>query len=155
MTLHTAMGLYKLTDSELIWELQLDTRCLIGWNAGTIVLAFRGAASMTNALADLQVGILGILLFVLCYVALLLSFNHLERFNLHPTWPRHLWGGTRHKVYSSAGVEGGPPAFEGSYMVLQSALGACRFHEELAGWQLQPEGHSSCHGSCTHLPGWP
>ncbi len=62
MTLHTAMGLYKLTDSELIWELQLDTRCLIGWNAGTIVLAFRGTASMTNALADLQVGIVCALL---------------------------------------------------------------------------------------------
>ncbi|KAL0026556.1 hypothetical protein WJX77_006522 [Trebouxia sp. C0004] len=54
LTLHTAMGLYKLTDSELFWELQLDTRCLMGWNASTIVLAFRGTASMANALADLQ-----------------------------------------------------------------------------------------------------
>lgn len=79
LTLHTAMNLYKLTDSELFWELQLDTRCLMGWNAGVIVLAFRGTASVTNALADLQVGILAVLLlFVFCHVVLLLSFNHPE-----------------------------------------------------------------------------
>ncbi|KAA6426189.1 MAG: hypothetical protein FRX49_04041 [Trebouxia sp. A1-2] len=54
LNLHTAMGLYNLTDSELFWEVQLDTRCLIGWNEHTIVVAFRGTASLTNALSDVQ-----------------------------------------------------------------------------------------------------
>ena len=49
------MFMYGLTDSELFSELKRDTRCLIGWNNNTIVLAFRGTASMTNALSDLQV----------------------------------------------------------------------------------------------------
>ena len=43
------------TDSELFTELKRDTRCLMGWNNNTIVLAFRGTASVTNALSDLQV----------------------------------------------------------------------------------------------------
>ena len=55
LSLHVAMGLYNLTDSELFWELQLDTRCLMGWSKSKIVVAFRGTASMTNALSDLQV----------------------------------------------------------------------------------------------------
>ena len=55
LNLQTAMGLYNLTDSELFWEIQLDTRCLIGWNEHTIVIAFRGTASMKNALSDVQV----------------------------------------------------------------------------------------------------
>lgn len=49
------MYLYDLTGSELFCELKRDTRCLMGWNDNTIVLAFRGTASMTNALSDLQV----------------------------------------------------------------------------------------------------
>ena len=53
--LHTALSLYSLTDSDLFWELQRDTRCLLGWNNSTIVVAFRGTASMTNALSDIQV----------------------------------------------------------------------------------------------------
>ncbi|DBA97089.1 hypothetical protein WJX77_003952 [Trebouxia sp. C0004] len=54
LNLRTALGLYNLTDSELFWELQLDTRCLMGWSDSTIVVAFRGTASMKNALSDLQ-----------------------------------------------------------------------------------------------------
>ena len=49
------MDMYGLTDSELFCELKRDTRCLMGWSNSTIVLAFRGTASMTNALSDLQV----------------------------------------------------------------------------------------------------
>ena len=56
LTLPIALGLYGLRDSELLWELQLDTRCLMGWNDSKIVLAFRGTASFTNAWSDLQVG---------------------------------------------------------------------------------------------------
>ena len=55
LDLHTALGLYGLTDSELFWELQRDTRCLLGWNNSKIVVAFRGTASVTNALSDIQV----------------------------------------------------------------------------------------------------
>ena len=55
LDMQTAKGLYGLTDSKLFWELQSDTRCLMGWNSSTIVLAFRGTASVTNALSDLQV----------------------------------------------------------------------------------------------------
>lgn len=49
------MSMYGLTHSELISELKRDTRCLMGWNKNTVVLAFRGTASVTNALSDLQV----------------------------------------------------------------------------------------------------
>ena len=58
LNLRTALGLYNLTDSELFWEVQLDTRCLVGWSDSTIVVAFRGTASMKNALSDLQVSVI-------------------------------------------------------------------------------------------------
>ncbi len=57
MTLPAAMQLYNLFHSELVWELKLDTRCLMGWSQNVIVLSFRGTASMTNAWSDLQVSI--------------------------------------------------------------------------------------------------
>lgn len=53
--MQTAMSMYGLTDNELFSELKRDTRCLVGWSNKTIVLAFRGTASMTNALSDIQV----------------------------------------------------------------------------------------------------
>ena len=55
LDLQTAMSMYGLTDNELFSELKRDTRCLVGWSNKTIVLAFRGTASMTNALSDIQV----------------------------------------------------------------------------------------------------
>ena len=55
LRLQMAMDMCGLTDSELFCELKRDTRCLMGWSDSTIVLAFRGTASMTNALSDLQV----------------------------------------------------------------------------------------------------
>lgn len=55
LQLQRAMEMYGLTGSELFCEVRRDTRCLMGWNDSTIVLAFRGTASMTNALSDLQV----------------------------------------------------------------------------------------------------
>ena len=48
------MGLYGLEHSEVFWEKALDTKLLLAWNARTIVVAFRGTASVANALADLQ-----------------------------------------------------------------------------------------------------
>ena len=55
--LETAMGLFDLSDFELVWERAMDTKCLMAWNSKThvAVLAFRGTASMANVLADLQV----------------------------------------------------------------------------------------------------
>ena len=55
LQLQRAMDMYDLTGSELFCEVRRDTRCLMGWSDSTIVLAFRGTASMTNALSDLQV----------------------------------------------------------------------------------------------------
>ena len=55
LSLDVALASYHLTESELIWELKLDTRCLMGWNNNAVVVAFRGTASMTNAWPDLQV----------------------------------------------------------------------------------------------------
>ena len=49
------MALYGLTESESFWEVKQDTRCLISWGHRHVVVAFRGTASMRNALADLQV----------------------------------------------------------------------------------------------------
>ena len=49
------MALYGLEHSELFWEKALDTKLLLAWNKDTIVIVFRGTASMANALADLQV----------------------------------------------------------------------------------------------------
>lgn len=55
LSLDTALGLYKMTQSQSFWETKQDTRCLVGWGNNTVVVAFRGTASMKNALADLQV----------------------------------------------------------------------------------------------------
>jgi hypothetical protein len=54
--LETAMGLYDLTDFELMWERAMDTKCLLAWNPKTHtgVICFRGTASLANVLADLQ-----------------------------------------------------------------------------------------------------
>ncbi|DBB01839.1 TPA: hypothetical protein ACH3X1_000447 [Trebouxia sp. C0004] len=55
LDLPTALSLYGLMHSELFWELQTDTRCLMGWSQDKIVVSFRGTASMKNAVADMQV----------------------------------------------------------------------------------------------------
>lgn len=60
LTLKIAMGLYGLTESESFWELKQDTRCLVSWGHRHVVVAFRGTASMKNALADLQVSLLAL-----------------------------------------------------------------------------------------------
>ena len=55
LTVETAMSLYGLTESESFWEVKQDTRCLVSWGGSHVVVAFRGTASVKNALADLQV----------------------------------------------------------------------------------------------------
>ena len=49
------MSLYGLRKFELLWERKLDSKALIAWNDDTVVLAFRGTASLANLWADLQV----------------------------------------------------------------------------------------------------
>ena len=48
------MKLYNLTAFELLWERERDTKALLAWNDDTVVLAFRGTASLRNVLSDLQ-----------------------------------------------------------------------------------------------------
>lgn len=50
------MGLYGLEHSELFWDKARDTKLLMGWSDNRIVLAFRGTASLSNVLSDVQVG---------------------------------------------------------------------------------------------------
>ena len=54
LSLPIAMSLYDLKHSELFWELELDTRCLVAWSSTHIVVSFRGTASMWNAVTDMQ-----------------------------------------------------------------------------------------------------
>ena len=44
-----------LTNFQLFWEKSLDTKLILAWSRSTVVLAFRGTASMANVLADIQV----------------------------------------------------------------------------------------------------
>lgn len=49
------MALYGLEHSEMFWERAHDTKLLMAWNNSRIMLAFRGTASVSNALSDVQV----------------------------------------------------------------------------------------------------
>ena len=49
------MNMYSLSSFKLFWDPALQTKALLAWNQDTAVLAFRGTASLTNALSDLQV----------------------------------------------------------------------------------------------------
>ena len=55
VTLEAAMKLYGLTSFELLWEQERDTKALLAWSDDTVVLAFRGTASLRNVIADIQV----------------------------------------------------------------------------------------------------
>lgn len=54
LKLDVAMGMYGLEHSELFWERLQDTKLLLAWSDSCILLAFRGTASLANALADVQ-----------------------------------------------------------------------------------------------------
>ncbi|KAK9790342.1 hypothetical protein WJX73_005473 [Symbiochloris irregularis] len=53
--LGNALRLLGLNDVESFWDPALDTRAVMGWAPGLVVLAFRGTSSMRNALSDLKV----------------------------------------------------------------------------------------------------
>ncbi|KAK9902208.1 hypothetical protein WJX75_007799 [Coccomyxa subellipsoidea] len=46
--------MFSLEHSELFWEKARDSKLLMGWNTKRIVIAFRGTASMSNVLSDVQ-----------------------------------------------------------------------------------------------------
>ena len=54
----TAMDLFGLEHVKVIREPADDTKVLVGWSADTVVLAFRGTNSFTNAKRDAQVGLI-------------------------------------------------------------------------------------------------
>ncbi len=54
LSIEDAMQLYGLTSFELLWERERDTKALMAWNEDTLVLAFRGTASLRNVIADIQ-----------------------------------------------------------------------------------------------------
>ncbi|KAK9808451.1 hypothetical protein WJX73_006949 [Symbiochloris irregularis] len=49
------MQLFDLEDIHMFWDPTLETKAIMGWSRKTVVLAFRGTASITNALYDLRV----------------------------------------------------------------------------------------------------
>lgn len=50
------MGLFNLQHHELLWERKrTDTKCILAWGQGMIVIGFRGTASMANVLSDIKV----------------------------------------------------------------------------------------------------
>ncbi|KAK9818417.1 hypothetical protein WJX72_012370 [[Myrmecia] bisecta] len=53
--LSLGMRLYELEHSEMVWEKRGDTNVLIAWGPDTIVISFRGTASLANVITDLQV----------------------------------------------------------------------------------------------------
>ncbi|GAB4816056.1 hypothetical protein N2152v2_003102 [Parachlorella kessleri] len=54
--LETALELYSLQHFELLWQKEpTDTKCLLAWGDGTVVVGFRGTASLANVLADIKV----------------------------------------------------------------------------------------------------
>ena len=55
MSLEKVMQMFDLKHSELFWEKARDTKLLMAWNNDRIVIAFRGTASMSNVLSDVQV----------------------------------------------------------------------------------------------------
>ncbi|KAK9817879.1 hypothetical protein WJX72_003574 [[Myrmecia] bisecta] len=48
------MQLCQLEHLQVVWEKRGDTNVLIAWGADTVVIAFRGTASLANVLADLK-----------------------------------------------------------------------------------------------------
>lgn len=73
LTIDHALSLYGLTSWELVWDRGLDTKALLAWGGGTIVVAFKGTSSLENVITDLNVSRL------LCVAATFCSSGHLCR----------------------------------------------------------------------------
>ena len=60
-----AMRMYDLEHLQHFWEPVRDSRVALAWNPTTVVLSFRGTASLKNAETDIKVcprhaGVLGL-----------------------------------------------------------------------------------------------
>jgi hypothetical protein len=49
------MEMFECEEKRVYWERSADTKGLVAWGPRTIVVAFRGTATVNNALKDLQV----------------------------------------------------------------------------------------------------
>ena len=49
------MDMYGLSTMQHFWEPKKDNRVLMAWNANTVVIAFRGTATLKNAQTDMAV----------------------------------------------------------------------------------------------------
>lgn len=50
------MGLFGFTDFDAYREPKFDTRSVLAWRDGCLLLSFRGTASKANAVTDIKVG---------------------------------------------------------------------------------------------------
>ncbi|KAI3436487.1 hypothetical protein D9Q98_005904 [Chlorella vulgaris] len=50
----TALPLFGLDQHVTVWDDKTDTHCVLGWSASQVVLAFRGTASLQNAMTDIK-----------------------------------------------------------------------------------------------------
>lgn len=50
-----ALELYGLTEWELVWDKEIDTKAMLCWNKDTLVVAFKGTSSFENVKTDLNV----------------------------------------------------------------------------------------------------
>lgn len=52
-----ALGLFNLQEYRLVFEPSTDSKAMVAWNKDTILISFRGTASLKAAKLDLEVGL--------------------------------------------------------------------------------------------------
>ena len=52
--LQTALKLYRLTHTEIIYDQRSDTKALLAWGETTLLVAFKGTSSFENVMTDLK-----------------------------------------------------------------------------------------------------
>ena len=57
--LQYAMHMYGLTSTEEVWDRGMDTRAVLAWGQGTLLIAFKGTSSTENVKTDLKVATRG------------------------------------------------------------------------------------------------
>lgn len=50
-----ALGLFNLQEYRLVFEASTDSKAMVAWNKDTILISFRGTASLKAAKLDLEV----------------------------------------------------------------------------------------------------
>ena len=53
-----ALGLFDLREYHLVFEPSTDSKAMVAWNEDTILIAFRGTASLKAAKLDLEVSLI-------------------------------------------------------------------------------------------------